>query len=113
MCPQGLSNAACESIINWYVTSELEKCTWEGLAKAMHAVEDRYAGGHRNLHEYKGLFATDMIPHVIMDYLVTDAEKTEVAHIAMNLIKQWLEKCRCQLHSGASGTWSSGASGKW
>src|SRR3954466_3865701 len=69
MCPEGLSKVACQSIVHWYINSELDKCTWPGLAKAIHAAQDSYAGGHRDVHEYSGLFNMGMIPHFIDDTL--------------------------------------------
>jgi RHS repeat-associated protein len=112
MCQQGLSTAACQSIFNWYVKNQLDQCTWPGLAKALHAVQDSYAGGHRDMHSYAGLRSVGP-GHLKADMIPSEAENAGVTGVTQNVIKAWLEKCQCHLHSGSSGTWGPGASGNW
>ena len=112
MCQQGLFTEACQSILTWYIKSQLDQCTWPGLAKALHAVQDSYAGGHRDLHSYAGL--RSITPsHIKADMFPTVAENAGVTGVTQNVIKAWLEKCQCRLQSGSTGNWGSGASGSW
>ena len=52
MCAAGLSTAACQQNYENYMRNQLSKCTMEGLARAIHALQDTYSSSHRGFQGY-------------------------------------------------------------
>jgi hypothetical protein len=94
MCPPGVSAEACQWIFERYVRDQIATCTMPGLARAIHATQDRYAGGHRNWPTYRGL--TYLPPsHPIHDAFPTEGEARGVPIVTRNVIDAFREKCSC------------------
>ena len=107
MCPGDNSSGDCQTWFNDYVHAELKRCNVAGLSKAIHAVQDSFAGGHKNFTPYYGeigLIATDVLMFFSGNYapghLPQDADPTQldqslVPSVTSDLIKQFESECDC------------------
>ena len=95
MCSPGLSTEVCQK--NWenYIRSELNKCTKKGLARAIHALQDSYAGGHGGFQQYTDVWHLTY-SHFHDDAAPTQEENVGVPIVTENIIRQWQEKCTCK-----------------
>jgi RHS repeat-associated protein len=99
MCGARTSPADCERKYNEFVDSELKKCTKEGLANAIHAVQDSFSHSHRGLQWYGGTLAL-MVPFLGLDHIISDAtpgrtEQYEVPRKTADMIGNWQKQCGC------------------
>ena len=79
--------------------NELKKCTREGLANAIHAVQDSFSQSHRNFQWYGGTLAL-LVPFFGLDHIVSDAtpgrtEQYEVPRKTAEMIEAWKQRCSC------------------
>ncbi|MFZ5843358.1 MAG: hypothetical protein ACOY3E_10720 [Pseudomonadota bacterium] len=75
-----------------YVERQLASCTINGLAKALHAIQDSFAGGHSGYKYYDGL-KTLTLSHVLQDLAPSDAEQVGIAKFTAMIIKRFQENC--------------------
>ena len=99
MCAARTSPADCERKYNEFVESELKKCTKEGLANAIHAVQDSFSDSHRGMQWYGGTLAL-MVPFLGLDHIISDAtpgrtEQYEVPRKTADMIRNWQKQCGC------------------
>jgi RHS repeat-associated protein len=103
MCPSGVSFIDCSNWFEAYVQTELSKCDkdMDGLSRAIHAVQDSFAAGHRGFQSYGGLGwlavsdLFDGFQHTRGDYMPSDAEQSSVKLATENVIKIYERKCGC------------------
>jgi hypothetical protein len=91
----GQSAAQAEQLYNSFIESELSKCNLEGLANAMHAVQDSAAAGHKGFQPWDGgplpsfgYFLRDMIHP-------GDAEWEDAKDKSRQLLERFKRKCPC------------------
>nr|WP_158651921.1 hypothetical protein [Marinobacterium profundum] len=90
-----------EKLFNQYVDINFNSCTKEGLARALHAVQDSYAPGHENFAPWHGT-ANATFPQwvkIIIDHAWYDNGSyftRDVRNITKNMIKKWSKQCECQ-----------------
>lgn len=94
MCLPRMSKAECEARYKKYIESELSKCTDDGLAHAIHALQDSYSGAHRGFRVFPGLIGLSPF-HVVDDALPGRAEKRVVPQFTADMIRRWKLKCSC------------------
>ena len=88
----GESTATAATNTQNYINKQLSDCNATGLGNALHAEQDKYAGGHRGYQPWYG----DAIPsyaHWRADTFDSDTQGAIYASI--NLIKRFKEKCPC------------------
>jgi len=114
MCADGLTRDICQR--NWqnYIKFQLNKCTDDGLARALHAIQDFYPKGHSNFANYHGTLAEyfgikngivgrvlNKIPlvgagHLSADVLPPVEEIEGVIGISQNIISEQQNSCSCK-----------------
>ena len=92
MCAPGMTRQQCQNRFLDYINDQISSCTQQGLARALHAAQDFYAGGHRNFREYGGLLSIG-IPHVYQDANPTIEEVDGVTGVTQSLIQRYNEEC--------------------
>jgi RHS repeat-associated protein len=95
MCAEGLTTEICQKNIDNWIKHQLGKCTGPGLAIAIHAMQDSYAGGHRGPRNYKGFYQLPL-SHGYSDMIPSPVEDFVVPLMTERLIRQWQEKCNCR-----------------
>ena len=97
MCPGVRGDAPpldeCIRRLNDFVRDELRRCTQEGLANAIHAIQDSFAGGHRNMARYTGQPVSPL--HLYHDLAPTRTERYLATRASADLIRQWKANCSC------------------
>lgn len=102
MCPGYASAMDCANWFQAYMNSELDRCDLEGLARALHALQDSFAAGHSGFQPYYGwyaLFAMDLFSgnHFEGDYFPSELEQTLVTNFSAQLIQRFERKCHCHI----------------
>jgi RHS repeat-associated protein len=100
MCATRSLITECKKKYDDYVRKELEKCTFDGLAKAVHAVQDSYSRSHSGLQMYGGVEFL-LVPFLGLDHLISDLSPTrfeiyKVTQATRDMIKKWKEDCQCR-----------------
>jgi hypothetical protein len=74
-----------------YITEQLNRCNGEGLGRALHAEQDKYAGGHRGYQPWhrKG----GRVKHWWKDY--SGGGEAEAVAASIALIQRFKEICSC------------------
>ena len=98
MCAEGLTREQCLNNLENYMRHELAKCTPQGLARAIHAMQDSFSRSHQDLQPYSGLFGLPL-SHLLHDLFPTPGEIYGVPHATRDLIEEYQRRCKC---SGAS-----------
>ena len=93
----GQSMEQCRIDITNYIESELKKCTKQGLGNALHAAQDRHAGGHGE-ERYLGLIGSVVLNpwHIVQDATPGRTEKYAVPRETAEIIKKWEADCGCK-----------------
>lgn len=98
MCAAGLTREICEKNFQNYVTHELNKCTPEGLAHAIHAWQDFFPKGHGPFAPYSGM--RDLIinhpEHATYDSFPSKSEQIGVPVFTQGIIEVWRKECQCK-----------------
>jgi len=93
MCAFGLDLFICQRNYENYIASLRNSCDLRDLAKIIHAVQDSYAGGHRNFATFSRL--RKLPPnHIYHDALPTDNEVRGVPLVTGNVISDWCDRCK-------------------
>ena len=95
MCAPGMSQLACQSRYQDYIEEQIASCTKQGLAKAIHAAQDSYAGGHRDFHSYTGFWSLPPT-HIYKDAFPSPGEVYGVPRVTQNIIERFNETCSCK-----------------
>ena len=77
-----------------YIGDNLESCTTEGLARALHAVQDSTAEGHRNFQSYHGMSDVG-ISHLYNDAFPSPNNEVAGRVLSTGILGRFLEKCSC------------------
>ena len=85
------------------IKSDREKamgsCNFEGLATALHQVQDGKARGHRNMQEYigdfRGIPLVNPITHGLGDLFPSAKTRTEAVQVSIDTINEFLRRCPC------------------
>jgi RHS repeat-associated protein len=99
MCAARSTQEHCEEKYRRFIEDELKKCTMEGLANAVHAMQDSYPFGHSGLKWYGGMIGM-VFPFLGLDHLIPDAFPTRqalwVVPVATgDMIEKWQDRCDC------------------
>lgn len=78
-----------------YLTENIQACTYDGLARALHAAQDRAAWGHRKFAVWKKELTPDLAQHVARDAYPTDEEKASALANSREVMRRFLGNCMC------------------
>lgn len=92
MSTPGETAAQAEKAYDNYINKQLQSCTTEGLAKALHAAEDSAAAGHRNFHVWDGHLT---FYHFWHDAVPTMDEFNTAVQRARAIITIYKKECAC------------------
>lgn len=92
MCPAGLSKRVCAINYQNYIDRELKSCDTAGLARALHAIQDSFAGGHEGLQTYGGLRGLTL-HHLFRDYFLKPEQITGAISASQQALQQFQRKC--------------------
>ena len=85
-----------EKLFDNYVTSQIATCTQEGLARALHAVQDSTAAGHQGFQPWSGWLHPIMVARHALGDIAPDAKNVDSAvQKSKMVIKRFEEKCPC------------------
>jgi hypothetical protein len=93
MTGPGLTPLAAQYRFFRYIDGELRRCTPEGLAGAIHAAQDYYAGGHKGFQTYGGFLEALSPFHFVPDFMPSPDDQTAATMAARNLIRRYKEQC--------------------
>jgi len=85
----------CQKAFADYINEQMSSCDTKSLAKAIHAYQDFYAGGHRGFRKYYG-FSRLPPSHVYHDAFPSAEEAVGVPIVTQNIIQQHQAFCACQ-----------------
>lgn len=98
MCSPGMSAAACQAKIANYIEEQLSLCTLDGLANALHDIQDGYAPAHRGGQVWRGLPGTpggesylSMAWHIFQEAVPLSASPARATRAT---IQDWCKRCR-------------------
>ena len=99
----GQSAADAQRQYNDYVATQLSKCTLDGLAHALHAVQDSTASGHAGFQPWDG--GVPSPAHMKGDFAPSNANWEAGKQKTRDLIDQYKKKCGCTclLNGGGRG----------
>ena len=89
----GQSVADAQRQYNAFIDSELNKCTLDGLANAMHAVQDSAASGHKGFQKWNG--GMPSASHLHGDFLPGDGEWQDAVQKTKQLMDRFKRRCGC------------------
>lgn len=103
------SEAEAKARFDQHVESELAKCTMEGLAFALHAIQDSHAPAHRDFKPWGGMpplasYMADLLGDwgSVVIHVVRDAptpwnipEILRTKHATFDTIQRWKAQCQC------------------
>jgi hypothetical protein len=75
-----------------YVRSNLKSCRFEGLSRAIHAVQDYYAGGHSEFQPWTGKIS---LKHIWDDVFVPLKVRQNAINATRMLINKFDKSCNC------------------
>lgn len=82
-----------------YIDEEIATCTQEGLARAVHAVEDSPADGHKGFQPWDGGAGVLGLPswtHIVADWAPSNESVAEAVEQAHYVLFQYEKTCPCQ-----------------
>lgn len=79
--------------MNDFIDAQIARCNAQGLGRALHAIQDSAAAGHRDFHVYNGSVG---VGHVLNDANPTAEAFMEALVKSRNLIDRYREQCGCQ-----------------
>lgn len=79
--------------MNAFIESQLGRCDAQGLGRALHAIQDTAAQGHRGFQKYTGSVGPS---HVLHDNNPSRSEYLEALNKSKNLISKFNELCSCK-----------------
>jgi RHS repeat-associated protein len=97
MCSPSDSALACNQKISRYIDEQLSQCTLDGLANALHDIEDGYPPGHSGGQTWRGMPGTkggeswlSALWHGIRDLFPATGAAARATKQAIN---NWCQKC--------------------
>jgi len=98
MCSPGMSAAACQAKIASYIDEQLSLCTLDGLANALHDIQDGYSPTHRGAQVWHGLPGTPGGESYLTMAWHTSRElvpgSPSPARATKATIQDWCQRCR-------------------
>ena len=94
----GQTPAEAEVLFNNYVESQLASGTQEGLARALHAVQDSFAGGHAGFQPWDGGSTSLHIPslsHILADTFPSPATLAKAVQASKDIIDKFNSQHGC------------------
>lgn len=88
----GQTPEQAEKLFNDYVAKQIESCTSAGLARALHAVQDSAARGHKGFQPYSGLLSLPL-EHLLGDAFPTNAEYQEGVTKSVEVLNRYKKRC--------------------
>lgn len=82
-----------------YVNDNLAECTLEGLARALHAIQDSFSPAHRGFQTWWGADSysiVQLIPHGIADSPLSIGALAQSKSATRRTIQQWRARCECK-----------------
>jgi hypothetical protein len=99
MCQAGTNQALCKERFNDFIKRQAELCTESGVARASHAIQDFFAGGHRNFPQYAGLFSPSFLigapSHIFNDIFPGDDLMERITDVTQRFIEDSYKQCNC------------------
>ena len=89
----GESRGDAERKFNLFVDAQLGKCTLDGLANAMHAVQDSAAGGHKGFQPWSG--GLPSASHMNRDFFPKPQEWDDAKQKSKDLMERYKRRCGC------------------
>lgn len=103
MSPPHVSPEVAFQMTQNYANDEFKKCTLEGLANALHAIQDSHAPGHAGWKTWNGMpwekggeSWGGAVLHVLGDVLPLSGGAAQATRAA---ILKWCERCGCKVTS--------------
>ena len=90
-----------EDLFNDYVDTQIASCTIAGLARALYAVQDSAARGHKGFQPWSGGATPLHIPsarHINGDWNPSRAEKAAAVQKSKGIIQRFKQSCSCATH---------------
>jgi len=82
-----------------YVQQQLASCTQEGLARALHAIQDSFAGGHKDFQPWDGGRTHLHIPtsqHILADTFPSPDILDAAVQATRAVIERFNKECKCK-----------------
>jgi RHS repeat-associated protein len=98
MCAPGETYAHGAQAFQNHMQNELDKCTPEDLAQAVHAFEDSFAPGHQGCQTWHGMpwhRGGEGVWSSIRHFWGDLGADREVVQQVQDMLKAWCKKCRC------------------
>lgn len=83
-----------EAAFDAYVSEQMATCTVPGLGRAMHAVQDRFASGHRGFQPWAGGIPGPR--HIRGDILPSQGSLAAAVEASKRLLSEFEAKCKCE-----------------
>ena len=93
MCEPGQSASEVDSTTQNMIDIAIANCDWDLLMRALNAVQDSLARGHKECQKWNGHVSID---HLKGDMSPTRDEYVEALADSQSVIKKFKEKCLCQ-----------------
>lgn len=84
-----------------FVKNQLESCTREGLARALHAIQDGVAAGHKGFQPWDGGSPVLGLPssdHIWSDFFPSRRVREEAEAATRQTIRKFIDDCACKLN---------------
>ena len=83
---------SAQQAFNQYVHGQWTSCTCEGLARAIHATQDSFAGGHSGFQPWSGGIPSPS--HVWQDSWPTSEQSNDAVQASADLIRDYEQGCK-------------------
>jgi hypothetical protein len=99
MRPPWRSREEGEEWFKWHINREIASCTVEGLARALHAIQDSTAKGHQDFPVWDGggFLGFPGWSHLFHDHFPTQAEMQAAISASRQIIERFTKQCGCTL----------------
>ncbi len=77
-----------------YVMDNIASCTQEGLARALHAVQDSFMGGHEGFQSWSG--GMPSLSHILDDVFPSMSRRRAAEVASRNILDAYDKQCECE-----------------
>jgi hypothetical protein len=77
-----------------YIEQQIKSCTVQGLARALHAIQDSFAAGHRDFQQWTGRVPTPA--HLRGDVLPSQITLRKAVNASKELMIKYKNTCECK-----------------
>jgi RHS repeat-associated protein len=93
MTPEGGDPLKARQATDSFIDYQTRLCTPKGLGWALHAGQDKHAGGHAGQQSFGGLFGFDMIFHYYDDWFPSKDQKDAAIAESRRIIEKYKRLC--------------------